>query len=127
MGVITILFAFSPVQVTQEKWTAPSTADQIKNPFAANDINISLGKGLYTKTCLICHGKKGKGDGPKSAELDKPVGDFTKVTFIKQTDGAIFWKVTGGKKPMPSFKKELTDEQRWLVIDYIREFGKATK
>jgi len=125
-GVLSLLFAFAPKHIDQDKWVAPASADQIKNPVTANATNLVTGKELYTKTCYICHGKKGKGDGPKSAEIDKPVGDFTKVTFYKQTDGAIFWKITEGKKPMPSFRKELTDEQRWMVVNYIREFGKVT-
>ncbi len=123
-GAVILLSAFGP---NQQTWTAPPSADKVTNPVIANEKNIATGKDLFIKTCAICHGKKGKGDGPKSAELDKPVGDFTKENFSKQSDGAIFWKLTEGKKPMPSFKKEMTEEQRWMVIDYIREFGPATK
>ena len=119
-GAIFLLSAFGP---TQQIWTAPPSADKIANPVVGNEKNIATGKDLFNKTCAICHGKKGRGDGPKSAELDKPVGDFTKENFSKQSDGAIFWKLTEGKKPMPSFKKEMTEEQRWMVINYIRELG----
>ena len=117
---IILLSAFGP---TQQIWTAPPSADKVTNPVVGNEKNIATGKDLFNKTCAICHGKKGKGDGPKSAELDKPVGDFTKENFSKQSDGAIFWKLTEGRKPMPSFKKEMTEEQRWMVINYIRELG----
>ena len=34
------------------------------------------GKKLYEQKCLICHGVKGKGDGPASASLGKPPSDF---------------------------------------------------
>ena len=119
-GAIILLSAFGP---TQQIWTAPPSADKVNNPVVGNEKNISTGKDLFNKTCAICHGKKGRGDGPKSAELDKPVGDFTKENFSKQSDGAIFWKITEGRKPMPGFKKEMTEEQRWMVINYIRELG----
>ena len=123
-GIIIILFAFAPIQKKQQRWTAPPSADKIINPVVSDAKSLAAGKILYTKNCYDCHGKKGKGDGPKSVELDKPAGDFTKEIFRKQTDGAIFWKITEGRKPMASFKKDLTEEQRWQVINYMRTLVK---
>ena len=76
------------------------------------------------KECESCHGKKGKGDGPKAAEYDKATPDMTKEKLQNQTDGEMFWKITEGKKPMPSSKKTLTEEQRWQVINYVRTLKK---
>jgi mono/diheme cytochrome c family protein len=123
IGGSALFLGFTPLNtLTDGKWTAPATADKVTNPVAKNDANLAAGKDIFLKTCAICHGKKGKGDGPKTAELDKPVGDFTKEDFGKQSDGAIFWKITEGNKPMPSFKKEMTEEQRWLLVNYTRTF-----
>ncbi len=125
IGAAALFLAFTSMRVgNPEKWTAPADADKKVNPVASNEKSIAAGKDIFGKSCVSCHGKKGKGDGPKSAELDKPVSDFTKEDFGKQTDGAIFWKITEGRKPMPSFKKEMTEEQRWQVINYIKEFSK---
>jgi mono/diheme cytochrome c family protein len=110
----------------QEKWVAPADADKKTNPNASDPKSLATGKDIFIQKCAICHGKKGKGDGPKSAELDKPVPDFTKGDFSKQSDGAIFWKIAEGRKPMPSFKSELSEVQRWQVIIYLRELGKTT-
>jgi len=118
-GAIIFLFAFTPTPQNQV-WTAPSTAEKLKNPVESNATSLAAGKLLYTKNCYDCHGKKGKGDGPKSGDLDKSPVDFTKAVFQKQSDGAMFWKLTEGKKPMPSFKKDLTDEQRWQLVNYMR-------
>ncbi len=123
IGATTLCFAFISYKQVAAKWTAPAEADKKKNPVASDATSIAAGKDIYTKNCASCHGKKGKGDGPKSADLDKVPNDFSKSDFTKQTDGAIFWKISEGKKPMPSFKKDLTDEQRWSVINYIRTFG----
>lgn len=118
-GVIIILAAFTSMQQSIE-WIAPAAAGMVKNPVASNEQSIDAGKVIYTKNCYDCHGKKGKGDGPKSGDLDKSPKDFTKELFQKQTDGTIFWKITEGRKPMASFKKDLTEEQRWQVINYVR-------
>jgi mono/diheme cytochrome c family protein len=121
IGATALCLAFITMQQgKQEKWTAPATADMMKNPVASNIQSIAAGKVIYTKNCYDCHGKKGKGDGPKSADLDKNPQDFTKEDFQKQTDGALFWKITEGRKPMASFKKDLSEEQRWQVINYVR-------
>jgi len=48
---------------------------------------------------------------------------FTKEQFQKQPDGSLFWQITEGRKPMPSFKKDLSEEQRWQVINYVRTLG----
>ena len=40
---------------------------------------------------------------------------------MNQTDGNLFWKITNGKAPMASYEELLTDNQRWKVVNYIRE------
>jgi mono/diheme cytochrome c family protein len=128
ISVITVtavlIISFIPVQ-DATKWVAPASADKTVNPVGINDQSIAAGKILFAKNCEQCHGKKGRGDGPKSAELEKQVGDLTAPDFVKQSDGAIFWKITQGRKPMPTFKKDLTDNQRWQLVAYVRELGKA--
>jgi mono/diheme cytochrome c family protein len=114
-----IMFAFSPLQQNEE-WIAPASAQKVANPITSNEQSIAAGKELYTKVCYDCHGKKGKGDGPKSGDLNKSPKDFTKEVIQKQSDGSLFWKVTEGRKPMPSFKTDLSPDQRWQIINYVR-------
>jgi len=33
------------------------------------------------------------------------------------TDGELFYKISEGHRPMPSFKKRFTEEQRWQLVD----------
>ena len=119
-GTLLILPLMGFILQDDAKWTAPASADKVKNPLIGK--GSAEGKVLYGKKCESCHGKKGKGDGPKSEELEKPVGDMTTAEFHAQSDGAIYWKITEGKKPMPSSKKELTDDERWQLVNYVREF-----
>jgi mono/diheme cytochrome c family protein len=80
------------------------------------------GKALYAKQCSSCHGKKGLGDGSKAPDLK---GDFSSATAQKQTDGEIFYKMTEGREDMPSFKKKIPNEEdRWLVVNYVRTLKK---
>ncbi len=123
IGGISLLFAFIPAP-DNKTWTAPATADKETNPIVSSAAAIEAGKTVYKSKCIDCHGPKGKGDGPKSADLDKNPQDFTKAEFQRQSDGSIFWKITEGRKPMPAFKNELSKDQRWQVVLYLRTLGK---
>jgi mono/diheme cytochrome c family protein len=104
----------------QKEWKAPASADAKKNPLTSDAAAIAAGKTVYVKECQSCHGKKGKGDGPSAKDLDIPAGDFSKATMQSQSDGALFWKTSEGRKPMPSFKKKLTEDKIWQTIIYMR-------
>lgn len=104
----------------QEKWEAPARAARKKNPVAADDTSISAGKVMYTQECRACHGDLGKGDGPSAKDLGKTPGDLSSPKMWEQTDGALFWKITNGRKPMPSYEQRFSDEQRWSIINYTR-------
>jgi mono/diheme cytochrome c family protein len=108
----------------QEVWKAPASADAKKNPLTADAETLAAGKATYVKECQSCHGKGGKGDGPSAAQLDKPAGNFTTAATQGQSDGALYWKVSEGKKPMPSFKKKLNETQIWQSVVYIRTLKK---
>ncbi len=104
----------------QEAWKAPERASMRKNPVAADEAAIAAGKLLYAQECLSCHGTQGKGDGPAASGLTENPGNLSSPAMWDQTDGALFWKITTGKKPMPTEEFRLTPEQRWQVVDYVR-------
>lgn len=106
------------------KWEVPASAVSVKNPTdKTNQENLDVGKSLYTKYCKSCHGKEGYGDGPKAKELEGKdnMGDFSTAEFQKQTDGTLFYKITEGRDDMPAFNKKIKDdEDRWLIVNYLR-------
>ena len=128
--VIILLFAFSiytgQTQSTQKKsgWEAPKSTDDLKNPFASDSEAWKAGKTIYGNMCGICHGEKGKGDGIAGITLKPRPSDLTEEKVQEQSDGAIFWKLEEGKPPMASYKELLTDEQRWQLVNYIRQLSK---
>jgi mono/diheme cytochrome c family protein len=74
--------------------------------------------------CAQCHGEHGKGDGPEAAMHDPPPSDITDARHMNTvTDGEIFYQISEGRKPMPSFKKRLTEDQRWGLVLRVRSFS----
>jgi len=122
MALSAIMLSFAPAfQQRPEPWPAPESAKKLKNPVPNNAENISIGKNLYAKHCRSCHGKTGEGDGTKAAELETFPGDFLTEEFQAQTDGEIYYKTTEGRKDMPEFKKKIaSDEDRWILVNYLR-------
>lgn len=115
-GSFLALVAFQP-----KPWPVPEKYINMKNPVKADATNLKEGRDLYSTHCQSCHGKKGKGDGTKAAQLETSPGDFTTASFQKQTDGTIFYKITEGRKDMPSFKKKIPEESDiWNVVNYVR-------
>ena len=118
-----MLFAFVPKTTDQKPWPVPDAAKNKANPVKADPASIATGKTLYNQHCKSCHGTKGKGDGPKAAQLDTECGDFSTATFHAQTDGALYYKTAEGRKDMPSFKKKIPDtDDLWAVVNYMRTF-----
>jgi mono/diheme cytochrome c family protein len=133
--VLVGMLSMSFVNYTQDDkkkkpWVVPEKSKTVKNPVKSDDANIASGKALYSKHCKSCHGTAGKGDGPKSKELDTPCGDFTAKEFQAQTEGEIFYKVKEGRDDMPSFKKKIPDDNDiWTLVNYVRSLagGEAKK
>jgi mono/diheme cytochrome c family protein len=111
----------------QPPWVAPKTADNIKNPLSGDNSKLAETKTMYITNCGPCHGEKGKGDGPAAQGLNPKPADHTSAAVQSETDGAIFWKLSEGRSPMPGYKKIFTDEQRWELVNYIRTVAKTTK
>ncbi|MFT4925977.1 MAG: mono/diheme cytochrome c family protein [Phenylobacterium sp.] len=110
------------------EWRVSPRKAKIKNPITADQASVEQGKVLFQRECENCHGKSGKGDGPEAGDLDKKVKDFSSPGMWEQSDGAIYYKIKMGRRPMPSFKKMLSKEEIWHVTNYIRKtFDSAAK
>lgn len=127
MAVVIAIFsivAMSSFYFQKKEWESPKSADAKKNPLTADAGSIAAGKATYVKECLSCHGKGGKGDGPSAAQLDVQPGDLSGAATQAHSDGALYWKISEGRKPMPSFKKKLTEAQIWQSVVYMRTLKK---
>ncbi len=95
-----------------------------KNPLTASEANLAAAREIYGIKCSDCHGEKGKGDGSEAMMYDPTPSDLTDAAKIgKLTDGEIFYQITEGRKPMPSFRKKLSEEQRWQLVLLVRWFA----
>jgi mono/diheme cytochrome c family protein len=117
-------FAFKPQDEPEGPWVAPASADKMINPLKADNTNLADAKILYKNNCEQCHGVKGDGYGWQSQNIAKKIAPIASAEIQKQSDGALYWKITQGNKPMPGMKKALNDTQRWKLVLFVRELAK---
>ncbi|MGH9744994.1 MAG: c-type cytochrome [Candidatus Acidiferrales bacterium] len=101
-------------------------AKKLQNPVAATPEAIEAGMNVYTERCQNCHGVNGDGRGPKAEQLSVAPADFRDARAMAAiTDGELYWRITKGARPMPSFES-LSEEERWQAVDYIRTFAQRS-
>ena len=117
------------VLITQDttKWVAPDSASDLINSYESNDENIAEGLLIYRKHCRRCHGRKGDGHGVEAEELETVTTDFTDASYLDQTDGSMFWKISEGRNDMESYNKKLDEEEIWLVVLYIKTLSEVAE
>ena len=107
-------------------WQIPAEEKLRKNPLTVNDANYNAAKPIYNEKCANCHGDSGKGDGSDAMMYDPAPSDLTDAAHMnKLSDGEIYYQITQGRKPMPSFRNKLTEQQRWQLVILVRSFSGA--
>lgn len=123
--VLGLCVMLSPIVLAQKSpWKAPVESKTLKNPFKGNAKSTAEGKKIYDQMCVICHGNTGKGNGLAGLTLDQKPANFLAFKVQRETDGEIYWKLTNGRAPMASYEELLTEDQRWKLVNYIRELDK---
>lgn len=120
-------------------WRAGSISTRISSPGAflgnsqAPEELLSLGKEVYDRRCVGCHGVKGDGKGPSAKFLIPRPRDFTTGLFkFRSTAGKdslptnadLYATLTHGLwgTSMPSWQ-EISDRERWAVVHYLKTFS----
>jgi mono/diheme cytochrome c family protein len=124
MGIITI-GRVTAQEAAPAPWVAPDDAKKVKNPVPPTQETLADAEDIFTANCVLCHGEKGMGDGPGAKTIKVKPANFTDEKMMAgETDGSLFWKMSNGRGPMPAWKENLTDKERWELVGYIRKLTK---
>jgi len=101
-------------------WMAPAEASSRRNPLASRPETAAGGRKLFAQRCSSCHGDDGRGSDRAP--------DLTVADVQAQTDGVLFWKISGGnaRTGMPAFSF-LPEPQRWQLVMCVRELGRPER
>ncbi len=122
-AIIALSLSMAAFTLPQDAWVVPEKYKNMENEFAGEDED-GIGEELYDQHCKSCHGKEGFGDGTKAKELETELRDLTSDEVQAQTDGELYYKSIIGRDEMPNFEKKISDEEdRWMVINYLRSLA----
>ena len=105
-------------------------AQALRNPVPSTPESLAAGERIYAKSCAVCHGVTGNGDGKlaaATAAYGKRPSDLTDDVWEHgSTDGEIFVVIRDGIGPdfnMGGWKGRLSDEEIWNVVNYVKSLG----
>jgi mono/diheme cytochrome c family protein len=126
MLLVAPLVLTAAVWAFDDSWPVPKEAAERANPLTASSPYAKKAHTIYNNLCTPCHGDKGDGKGEEAEALRVPPADFTSAALmLPMSDGEVFYKITKGRNPMPSFEAKLTDQERWGLVLYLRTFLKG--
>lgn len=95
----------------------------LRNPLGASA--AAQGRALYTMYCTPCHGISGTGDGPVprhfAIDANVRVADLTSDAVQRHADGWLYATITDGTAHMPALRFEITPDERWKIVAFVRE------
>jgi mono/diheme cytochrome c family protein len=81
---------------------------------------LARGKERYQISCVPCHGALADGNGITKKYGMAVVANLHDKRIVSMTDGEIFNTITSGKNLMGGYGANVTVEDRWAIIGYLR-------
>ncbi len=102
----------------------PDESAELANPLEITKANLDLGKKKFDIYCSPCHGYFAEGDSRLRGQFPNPPSLHSEKVR-NWTDGRIFNVLTDGQNVMPSYSYQLTRNERWAVILYVRALQRS--
>lgn len=101
-----------------------SVVKLLANPVPVTKESLERGQDRYNIYCSPCHGYFGDGDGRLRDQFPKPPSLHTEKSK-NWKDGNFFHVMTNGQNVMPSYAEQVSKEDRWAIVNYIRALQRA--
>jgi mono/diheme cytochrome c family protein len=95
------------------------------NPLPLTRQLLDRGEQRYHINCMPCHGPAGDGKGITSKYNMYSMANFHDQRLVNMPDGEIFNTITYGKNLMGSYAANVTVEDRWAIIYYVRTLERS--
>jgi mono/diheme cytochrome c family protein len=89
-------------------------------PISVSKETVRRGKERYEIFCSACHGLTGNGDGMIVRRGFRRAATFNDDRMRQAPVGHFFDAITNGWGAMPSYAPQISPQDRWAIIAYIR-------
>jgi len=122
----TIPRGYMPLHYAATPQDALRAADELKSPVDPHSAQArQRGEFVFANFCAVCHGAGGAGNGPVPQRGYPAPPSLLVEHALKMKDGQMFHVLTYGQNNMPSYASQLSREDRWNVIFYVRAMETA--
>ena len=94
-------------------------------PLQIDAANMARGRERYTISCEPCHGAAGDGKGITSQYGLNGAASYHTDRLRQETDGQLFDTITNGKGQMFGYNYNITIDDRWRIVMYIRALQRS--
>ncbi len=124
----TIPRGFLPLHYAATPQDAQRAGEELQNPFSPADArSLERGAVVFTNFCMECHGAGGVGNGPVALRGFPAPASLVAERAIQMKDGRIFHILTYGQGNMPSYASQLSRNDRWRALLYVRSLQKQAQ
>ena len=116
----TIARGFVPYPYTGQN----NPTEVLNNPLLPTKENLVLGEEKYLSFCSPCHGNYADGDSRLRGQFPNPP-TLHSTRARDFSDGMIYHIITHGQNVMPGYESQVTREERWAIVNYIRVLQRA--
>ncbi len=97
---------------------------KLVNPIPISKESLALGQVKFDIYCSPCHGYNADGVSRLRGQFPNPPS-LHSDKVRNWSDGRIFAVITEGQNTMPSYSSQLSFDERWAVINYLRALQRA--
>lgn len=95
-----------------------------KAPVSVDEKLLNRGQERFNIYCAVCHAKTGNGGTPVIQRGYLPPPKLSDSRLLTVHDGYLFDVITNGVRSMPGYKSQVSVEDRWAIVVYIRALQK---
>ena len=118
---------YSEVAMNDMPYPYPNTVEgyeragaELKTPLNETKEVLERGAAIYNNFCVQCHGEAGEGNGKVVTLGNHPAPQAYNGPLKDLPEGKMFHTLTYGKGAMGSHASQLTKQERWEVVAYIK-------
>lgn len=100
-------------------------ADALVNPLPRTRAVLQRGRTAWNIRCAVCHGALGNGVPTLTSAYGAKPANLVASTIRDYPDGRLYHTIMTGKNAMPSYAADLSEDERWAIVHYVRVLQRA--
>lgn len=97
-----------------------------RNPMTIDENLMHTGQRRFNTYCSPCHDRTGQGRGVVAQRATWIPTNLHEARVKQFNDGEIFNVITMGRRSMPSYRFQVTEDDRWAIVAYVRALQRTT-